>query len=79
MVLNRKQRKTHYQGVAYVAEGNFCRGPRTLLVVGFLCLYSSLTAAGFEITHRTSAEVYAYSRHARVSNHFHRHKIHWSN
>lgn len=38
MVLNRKQRKTHYQGVAYVAEGNFCRGPRTLLVVGFLCI-----------------------------------------
>ena len=36
MVLNRKQRKTHYQGVAYVIEGNFYRGLRTFLVVGFL-------------------------------------------
>ena len=26
MVEKRKPQKTRYQGVAYVAEGNFCRG-----------------------------------------------------
>lgn len=42
MVEKRKQQKTRYQGVAFVAWGNSCRELRLLLVAGFVYVQSTL-------------------------------------